>query len=101
MLRLQPLDRRRKGRAARDHAERRRIDAADLLGIGIDVNQRLPWLWNIEQRVAACGGLPQPRAERDHHIAGADPLGDLCVEPDADMAAIAGMQIVEIILAAE
>ena len=45
--------------------------------------------------------LPEPRAKRDHQIAVADPVGDLCVEPDADMAAIAGMQIVEIVLAAE
>ena len=101
MLRLQPLDRTGKGRAACDHAERRRIDAADLFGIGINMNQRLPWLRNIEQRVAGCGGLPQPRAKRDHQIAVADPVGDFCVETDADMAAIAGMQIIEIVLAAE
>ena len=65
------------------------------------MNQRLPWLRNIEQRVAGCGGLPQPRAKRDHQIAVADPVGNLCVETDADMAAVAGMQIVEIVLAAE
>jgi hypothetical protein len=52
MPRLQPADRGGECSAARNDAERRRIDPADLLGIGIDVNQRLFRLRNVEQAVA-------------------------------------------------
>src|SRR5579883_330029 len=91
----------RKRPRARIDGERRLIDAAQLLGIRMNMHEPLLWRGNVEKRVAAGRHLAEPRPQRDHEIAFLNAPGKRRIDADADVAGIAGMRVVEAVLAAE
>src|SRR3546814_21157261 len=61
----------------------------------------VPYTTLFRSAVAAAGHLAEARAEQDEKIGFAHPRGQLGVDADADVAGIAGMLVVEVVLAAE
>ena len=89
------------GAHAGEDREVRRVDEADLLGAGMDVDQRLAGLGHIDQRVAAARGLAQAGADQQQQVGLADPVAERRGDRDADVAGIAAVRVVEVVLAAE
>ena len=79
----------------------RRVDEADLLGAGVDVDQRLARLGHVDQRVAAARGLAEAGADQQQKVGVADPVAERRGDRDADVAGIAAVRVVEVVLAAE
>ena len=99
-----PVDHRRRCRElghAAEHRQRRLVDAAELAGIGVDVDERLRRDRRGGQRVALRLDLGQPRADRHQQVAVADPLRELRADADPDVAGVARAQVVDDVLAPE
>src|SRR5205814_7059265 len=64
------------------------IDAAKLVGVGMDVNQRLVRMIGCDERVAIGGRLAEPWANGEDQIGVADALLELGVGPVAELAGI-------------
>ena len=79
----------------------RPVDAAELLGAGMDVHEGHLRRRDIEQRVALARHLAEPAADEHDEIGRLDPREQLRVRPDAEIAGIAGMQRVNEMGAAE
>src|SRR6185437_7590486 len=79
----------------------RLIDAAQLLGIGMDVDEALLRRRNVDEGVAAGRHLAEPRADDDEKVGRLDALSELGIDADPDIAGIARVRVVEAILAAE
>ncbi len=79
----------------------RLIDAAQLLGAGMDVDQRLTRRRNLQQSIATGRHLAQARPQGDQQIALRNARGQLRIDADADVADIVGVAIVEVVLAAK
>ena len=62
-------------------AEVGRVDQAQLLGAGMDVDQGLPRLGHVDQRVAAARRLAQPRADQQQEVGVAHPLAERRARP--------------------
>src|SRR5690606_5164795 len=77
------------------------INPAQFLGRGIDVHQLLPWTRDVEQAVAAGRHLAQTRTDHQQEIAVLDPLKELWINANSDVAHIIGVAIVEAVLAAK
>ena len=78
-----------------------RIDAAELLGAGVDVDELLQRPRRLQQRVAAGRHLAQPRADRQDEIGVGDPLRELRIDADAHIAGVVRMPVVEQVLEAK
>ena len=89
------------GRRAGIDGERRPVDAAKLLGAGMDVDERLARFGNVDQRIARGRHLAEPSADEEEDIGLLHPLGERRVDADADVAGIVRMVVVEEHLAAE
>ena len=83
---------------AGEDRQRRPVDAAELLGAGVDVHERLR---RLDQRVAGRRHLAEPRADDEQQVGVADALGELRVDADADVADVARRVVVDRVLAAE
>lgn len=69
--------------------------------VGIDVNEVLGGLWNVDQAVTTRFHLAEPGAQQDHHIGRFNPRGQLGVDPDTGTSSIERVGIVKEILAPE
>ena len=93
--------------AARNVAGRRRdrerglVDAAQLLGTGMDVDQRLRGHGRREQRIARRRHLAQPLADHEQHVGVANARGELRIDADPDVAGVERVPVVEQVLVAE
>ena len=81
--------------------QRRLVDAAQLLGAGMDMHQLLLGHRQVEQRVAAGRRLAEARPDGDDEIAGLEALAQRRADADAEIAGIVGMTVVEQVLVAE
>ena len=64
------------------------IDAAELLGVGMDVDERLPRVGDVEQRVALRRHFRHAAADQQHEIGRLDARFQLRIGADADIAGI-------------
>ena len=62
------------------------IVAADLVRVGMDVDEPLPRRGNAEQRIALSRGLRHPAADQEHEIGRLHPRFELGVDRVADFA---------------
>ena len=62
------------------------VVAADLVGVGMDVDQPLPRRRNLEQRIALRRRLRHPAADQQHQIRRFDPRFELGIDGEADLA---------------
>ena len=77
------------------------VDAAELSGVGMDVDELLRRKRHVEQRVARRRHLGKPPACEDHQIGVPDLFGKGGVDADADIASVTGVKVIEQHLAAE
>ena len=77
------------------------IDAADLVGVGMDVDEPLARRGDAEQRVALRRRLRHAAADQQHEIGRFDPRLELRIDGDADLAGEIGMVAVDDARAAE
>ena len=89
------------GTRRRGDRERRLVDAAELVGAGMDVDQRLPGLRHVEQRVAGSHRFAEPLAEDEQHVGIAHTGNQQRVAANADVACIVLMAMIEEILVAK
>ena len=66
--------------------ERRAVNAAELVGVGGDMNERLGRIGDVEKRVARRRDLAQPVADHEQHVGVADPLGEPRIGAEREMA---------------
>ena len=83
------------GAGRRGDRERRLVDAAELVGAGMDVDQRLPGLRHVEQRVAGRDRFAEPLAEDEQHVGIAHTGNQQRVATDADVARVVRMTMIE------
>jgi hypothetical protein len=67
----------------------------------VDVDEGLVRPRHAQQLESLAGGLAEPAADREHEVAGPDPLGELGVGPEADVPRVAAVVVVEQVLPAE
>ena len=72
----------------RQHGQIGLIDAIELLGTGVDMNQLLSRTRRLQQGVAAGGHFPQTRADGQHEIGILDALSQPRVDADAHIAGV-------------
>ena len=77
------------------------IDPAELVGVGVDVDQRLAGMVGRDERVAVGGRLAEPRADGKDQVRVAHPLPQLGIGAVAELAGIDRALVVDRILAAE
>ena len=77
------------------------VDTAEFVAVGMDMHQPLWPARRLGHGVSLRRHLAQPRAENDQQIALSRARDDCGMRADAQIAAIAGVVIVEIILAAQ
>ena len=65
------------------------------------VDERLPRLRNVEERVAAGGDVTQAAADGDEEVGLLHPAGERGVEADRQVARVDGRVVVHVVLAAE
>ena len=99
--RLQRRERRSDLRHAGVDQQLALVHAPQLLGAGVHVHEALRRPRRVEQRVAAGRHLAEARTDREHEIGVLDPLRELRVEADADVADVVRMAVVEDVLEAE
>ena len=90
--RLQPFERGRKaGRRGVDR-EVGPVDAAELAGVRMHVDEFHLRVRNVEQRVALRRHLAEPPADQQHQVGALDARDHFRVRPDAEIAGVAGMR---------
>ena len=94
-------ERRRELRRARDDRQLRLVDAAELVRVGVDVDQPLARARRLEQRVLACGDLAEACAEREDHVGVLDALRKRGVHPDRQQPGVHRRAVVDVVLAAK
>ena len=62
------------------------VDAVELIGIGVDVDQLLARMIGGDQRVAVGGRLAEPRADHQQQVGCLDPFYQLGIWPVAEVA---------------
>ena len=77
------------------------IDAAELVGVGVDVDERLAGMVGRDQRVAVGRRFAEPRADGEDQIGVADALLQLGVGAVAELAGIDLAAVADRVLAAE
>ena len=77
------------------------IDPAELVGVGVDVDQRLAGMVGGDQSVAVGGRFAEPRADGDDQVGVADALLQLGVGAVAELAGIDPAVVGDRVLAAE
>ena len=95
------IHRRKEGAWGRCYRERRLVDATELVGARVHMNQALLRCRRLEQRVTGCRDLSQPLTDDEQHVRSADARSKPRVDADADIAGIVGVAVVEEILVAE
>ncbi len=81
--------------------EGRGPDPAQFGGIGMNVDQSLRGLLRREQGVALGRVISEPRAESQDHVSAANPLHQLRIGGEAQVAGVAGAVVVQQVLSAE
>src|SRR5918993_6054516 len=69
----------------------RAVDPPELLGIGMDVDERLARARDAEKRVALRGDLGQAAADEKDKVRSLDPVEKLRIRPEAEVAGKAGV----------
>jgi hypothetical protein len=82
-------------------AQRRTVYAADLVGIGMQVHQRLPRHRHLEQGVAVGRDVAQPRPERQDQVGVPDEFLERGVHAQAHVAHVLPAAVVQRVLAPE
>ena len=77
------------------------IDAAQLVGIGMNVHERLPGVVGRDQRVSVGGRFAEPRADGDDEVGFSNALLKLRVRPIAELAGVDLACVADCVLAAE
>ena len=77
------------------------IDAAELVGVGVDVDERLAGMVGRDQRVAVGGRLAEARADGEDQVGVADALLELGIGAVAELAGIDLARVADRVLAAE
>ncbi len=98
---FQLLQRRGKGRRRGIDRQMRAVDAAKLLGARMHVHERQLRARNVKQRVALRRQLAEPAADHDDKVGRFYAFEQLWIGPDAEIAGIASMGLVEQRTAAE
>ena len=80
--------------------ERRLVDPADLVGVGMDVDQRPPHAGRDDGREAARLDVPEAGADDEQDVRVAQAVAERRVGADAEMARVAGGLVVDVVLAA-
>ena len=91
----------KKGTRRRRDGERRLVDAAQLVGVRVNVNELLRGHRRIEQRIARRGDFAQPLADHEQDVGVAHPRRELRIDADADVAGVVAVPVVEKVLIAE
>ena len=99
--RLQAFQRRGKAGRRRVDRQMRMIDAAELLGAGMHMHERLPRARNVEQRIALRGDFAEPAADQHDQVGRLDAREQLRIDAEADVAGVARMQRIDQMGAAE
>ena len=99
--RLQAFQRRGKAGRRRVDGQMRMIDAAELLGAGMDMHEGLPRPGNVEQRIALRGNFAEPAADQHDQVGRLDAGEQLRIDAEADVAGVARVQRVDQMGAAE
>jgi len=68
--------------------ELRLVDATELLGARMHVDERLPWLRHVDERVPRGRHLSKPRADHEQHVGVTNTLRKCRVDPDADVSRV-------------
>ncbi len=77
------------------------IDPAELVGVGVDVDERLAGMVGRDQSIAVGGRLAEPRADGEDQVGVADALLQLRVGAVAELAGIDLAAVADRVLAAE
>ena len=88
------------GRARADR-EGRLVHAPVLAGVRMHVHDPLPRARRHHEPVAAGGHLAEPGADHQQEVGLPDPLGEVRIDAQPEVAGVAGVGVVEAILAAE
>ena len=88
------------GRARADR-QGRLVHPAELVRIGMDVHELLARAGRRHEGVAARRHLAQPRPDHQQEVGLPDPLGQPRIDAEPEVARVAGMGVVEAVLAAE
>jgi hypothetical protein len=99
--RLERRGRRRELRIAGVDRQVCLVHAAELLGAGVDVDERLQRARNPDERVSLRSGLSEPGADDEQQIGLADPARELRVHTEPDVPDVARRPVVDVVLAAE
>ena len=62
------------------------IDAAELLGAGMDMHEGLARARNVEQRIALRGNFPEPAADQHNQVGRLDAREQLGIDAETDVA---------------
>ena len=71
------------------------VDPAELVGVGTDVDQRLPRVGDVEQRVARGLDLAQPRPDHQEHVGLAHALREPRVGTEREVPGVARRAVVD------
>ena len=85
---MDALERGAEFRRRRNDRQRGMIIAADLMGVGVDVDEALTGRWNVEQRIALGGRLRHAAADEHDEVGPLDPRLELRIGGEADLAGI-------------
>src|SRR5579859_6990447 len=77
------------------------IYPTEFVRISMNMDQTLRDARRLGYGVAACGNVAQARAHRDEKVRRANPIGKVQGKPETKMACVAGMIVVDEILAAK
>ena len=83
------------------YREIRPVHAAELLRPRVYVHESAGRVGDVDEGVPARGDLPEPAAESDQQITPPETVRNPGVDPDAGMAAIVRVAVVDVVLAAE
>ena len=99
--RLQAFQRGDERRRAGVDGKRRPIDATEFLGTGVDVDQRLLRLGDVDQRVTGGRHLAHAPTDEEEHVGLLHAAGEIRVRGDTDIAGVVRVVVIEEHLAAE
>ncbi len=97
--RLERVEGSREAWARRDDAERRLVDAAQLVRVRVDVDQRAADPGRRDRREARCLDVAEPRTHDEQDVGVSQPVGQRRVLPDAQVAGVAAGLVVDVVLA--
>ncbi len=84
----------------RDDRERRLVDPAELVGIGMDVDQHAPDARRDDRREAAGLDVAEPGPDDEEDVGVAQAVAQRRIGAEAEMARVAGRLVVHVVLAA-